>query len=195
MSYENAPATVLLATACACCGRPLVDAVSVETGMGPHCRKAHGYAKPEVEVDLLAVAAELAAALPPELYVATVEGCADARQAANRLVHRAAVEQSGPVFVACVVGIAALGFTHLAKIMTLREKGIVVRREQHAFLVFSPFSPDFVARAKKIGGKWTPKPTKAWAIPLSRRGELWGVLKASYPAGTPVSGEKGVKVL
>lgn len=38
-NYESAPATKLLATACACCGRPLVDVVSVETGIGPECRK------------------------------------------------------------------------------------------------------------------------------------------------------------
>jgi hypothetical protein len=41
MSHENAPATKLLATACACCGRDLVDAVSVETGIGPECRKKY----------------------------------------------------------------------------------------------------------------------------------------------------------
>lgn len=40
-SFVNAPATKLLATACACCGRALVDAVSVETGIGPECRKMH----------------------------------------------------------------------------------------------------------------------------------------------------------
>ena len=37
--HENAPATKLLATNCACCGRALVDALSVETGIGPECRK------------------------------------------------------------------------------------------------------------------------------------------------------------
>lgn len=41
-SYQNAPATKLLATACACCGRPLVDAVSVEMGIGPDCRAKYG---------------------------------------------------------------------------------------------------------------------------------------------------------
>lgn len=41
-TYANAPATVLLATACACCGRALVDAVSVETGIGPDCREKYG---------------------------------------------------------------------------------------------------------------------------------------------------------
>jgi hypothetical protein len=38
MSYVNAPATQLLATNCCCCGRPLVDSVSVELGIGPECR-------------------------------------------------------------------------------------------------------------------------------------------------------------
>ncbi len=42
MGYENAPATILLATNCACCGRALVDAVSVETCIGPECRKKFG---------------------------------------------------------------------------------------------------------------------------------------------------------
>jgi hypothetical protein len=42
MGYENAPATTLVATNCACCGRALVDAVSVETGIGPECRKKFG---------------------------------------------------------------------------------------------------------------------------------------------------------
>lgn len=44
MNHENAPATKLLATACACCGRALVDAVSVETGIGPDCREKFGVA-------------------------------------------------------------------------------------------------------------------------------------------------------
>lgn len=37
--YTAAPATALLATHCLACGRPLLDAVSVEKGMGPVCRK------------------------------------------------------------------------------------------------------------------------------------------------------------
>ena len=39
MSYENAAATKLLATNCVICGRALVDATSVELGVGPECRK------------------------------------------------------------------------------------------------------------------------------------------------------------
>lgn len=42
-SYESAPATSLLSTTCAACGRPLLDAVSVECGLGPICREKNGY--------------------------------------------------------------------------------------------------------------------------------------------------------
>ena len=38
MDYTNAPATALVATHCALCGRALLDAASVESGMGPTCR-------------------------------------------------------------------------------------------------------------------------------------------------------------
>jgi len=36
----------MLATHCAVCSRPLVDAASVEAGMGPDCRDRHGYDDP-----------------------------------------------------------------------------------------------------------------------------------------------------
>ena len=44
MGYEQAPATRMLATNCVMCNRPLVDAASVEAGIGPVCRKKYGYA-------------------------------------------------------------------------------------------------------------------------------------------------------
>lgn len=38
MGYEDAVQTKLLATNCCVCGRPLVDAISVQLGIGPDCR-------------------------------------------------------------------------------------------------------------------------------------------------------------
>lgn len=40
--YETAPATELVATRCAACGRALVDAQSLAAGMGPDCRDKFG---------------------------------------------------------------------------------------------------------------------------------------------------------
>ena len=49
-NYQNAPQTKLLATNCVCCGRPLVDAISVSVGMGPDCRNEYNAGiSPEVQ--------------------------------------------------------------------------------------------------------------------------------------------------
>ena len=39
--YMNAPTTKMLASHCVCCGRSLVDATSVEMGIGPECRNGN----------------------------------------------------------------------------------------------------------------------------------------------------------
>ena len=41
MPYQDAPACKLIATHCCACGRPLLDAVSVENGIGPVCREKY----------------------------------------------------------------------------------------------------------------------------------------------------------
>ena len=64
MSYEDARATKLMATHCVCCGRLLVDATSVELGIGPECRKGDDGGIPDavrVEANGLVFAAALAA--------------------------------------------------------------------------------------------------------------------------------------
>ena len=63
-SYENAPATIMLATHCCCCGRPLVDAISVELGIGPECRngRTDGISQEQREIcNKLTAAAAVAA--------------------------------------------------------------------------------------------------------------------------------------
>lgn len=63
MGYESARSTVLLATHCLCCGRPLRDPLSVETGVGPVCRDKYGY---------------------------TTQGNPETRAACSKLIHAAA---------------------------------------------------------------------------------------------------------
>lgn len=102
MSYENATATKLLATNCVCCGRPLVDALSVELGMGPECRKDYD------------------------------AGMADeSRKKANEIVHAAAVmAQKGHVerVVEYTKELESLGFSKLAGKVGRRFKGVAERR-------------------------------------------------------------------
>jgi hypothetical protein len=64
MSYKDARATKMMATHCVCCGRPLVDATSVELGIGPECRKGNDGGIPDavrVEANGLVYEAALAA--------------------------------------------------------------------------------------------------------------------------------------
>lgn len=44
-AYENAPATLLVATHCCCCGRKLLCSESVRTGIGPVCAEKMGVAQ------------------------------------------------------------------------------------------------------------------------------------------------------
>jgi len=71
MGYENAPATKIMATNCCCCGKALVDSVSVETGVGPVCRKKYGYNK-DVPEKVRALANMLVHALACAVSTATV---------------------------------------------------------------------------------------------------------------------------
>jgi exodeoxyribonuclease-5 len=56
MSYTESPATDMIATTCAVCARPLVDAESVELGIGPDCRTVYGLTTTAVEPALRAEA-------------------------------------------------------------------------------------------------------------------------------------------
>jgi exodeoxyribonuclease-5 len=88
MSYESAPATELVATHCAVCARPLVDAQSVEIGIGPDCRAKYGYDVP----------------VEPEL-----------RREANQIVREIATSALDAAALRAALGhLHALGFDRLA---------------------------------------------------------------------------------
>jgi hypothetical protein len=88
MSIERAPATEMVATNCCVCGRPLLDAESVETGIGPVCAEKTGIGRAE---------------LAPEV-----------RAEANRLVYRLAQLQRSPEAVPLCARLRALGLDTLA---------------------------------------------------------------------------------
>lgn len=156
-SYETAPATKLLATACVACGRPLVDAASVEAGMGPDCRKKYGYA----------------------------EGPAEGRGMANRIVaHMAASAPSrGDKIVATqIASLADLGFVKLAT--KLAERFVVVRVSIHhaRYVVDAPWSPAGVEAFRQIAGRRFDAVRKTWEFPANEetRVALWAALRRGW---------------
>jgi len=84
--YEDAPATKLVATHCCCCGRALLDAQSVEIGIGPVCREKFGF---------------VGAMVSPE-----------AREEANKLVYQIACAPT--MSAALILRLRELGFVKLA---------------------------------------------------------------------------------
>lgn len=122
MSYQNSAACKIVATNCCCCGKPLVDAKSVETGMGPVCRKKYGF-----DLDV------------PERV----------RALANRTIYRLACDVSqGTVTLASMEaasGLRAIGFVKIADIFQRRLVKISVHVADWDFgggyYVRTPYDP------------------------------------------------------
>ena len=177
MSYIDSTVCKMLATHCVCCGRPLVDAVSVELGMGPECRKEYDAGLGEEQ-----------------------------KKEANKIVHAAAVmAQTGHVerVVEYVGELEKLGFGSLASKVGRRFKGVADRRvnaeivieevDENRIRVKTPFrrgkSKGFVQAWRKIPGRrWE----KGWNyLPKTQKKALWDLLVEYFP-GKFGDGPKGV---
>lgn len=189
-TYENAPATKLLATHCCCCGRPLVDAVSVEAGIGPDCREKYGYDEAQGPADI-------AKALVLVANVA-VDGCeadlgmpADPHAAANWLVHRIACEQKGPRVLSYVNAVRALGYERLASKLEGRLAKVRIEAAHGRVVVHTPYNPDCIEAFRGVKGRKWEKESKAWSFPAEFKAAVWEILK-SYFAGCVGVGPKGL---
>jgi len=167
--YENAPATVMLATHCAVCARPLVDSVSVETGIGPDCRKKHGYGAEVSEV---------------------------ARTEGNAIVHAIAADpdMSREALAAAVARLRAIGFETLASVITTRRMGKpeieITAANDGRLAVRTPFNPDALPAWRSIPGRAWDGSAKVNTVPASARARVWALLKA-FHAGAVGIGPQG----
>jgi hypothetical protein len=171
MSYQNAPATKMLATNCVCCGLPLVDAKSVELGIGPDCRKN--------------------ANIPEDIED-------DVRIMANKYVHEAAIAaQKGAVAKVLNyadkltnLGLEALGmkvarrFKDGAK-KASRKADIVITERGDTLIVKTPYrrgdADAFVRAWRDINGRRYDRNTRCNHIPKSEKGALWELLQRFFP--------------
>ncbi len=128
----------MVATKCACCGRKIWDSLSQETGMGPDCRKDHGYDVVDGATSWAHAFAALGATCPDAVYAIAFSarhhgqddttGIVGARRLANVLVKRLALARCGlvedklTVRINYVKAISALGFRKLA--VRIAETGL-----------------------------------------------------------------------
>lgn len=173
MSYENAPATKMLATNCCCCGRPLVDSMSVEMGIGPECRNGATGGITEIQ-----------------------------RELCNQLTHRAALAaQDGNITEVREIAsqIADLGLVQLAEkvasrfVNAERMAKIVIGQQGDFLVVKTPYkrsaSSEFVSAWRMIPGRRFSSGKNF--VPMSSKRELWNLLLRFFP-GEYGKGPQGV---
>lgn len=186
-AYENAPATKMIAVFCACCAKALVDAVSVETGVGPECRKKHGFANAAGPADWDAAFRALEGVLDtlPEGWEA------DAHKVSNVLVHRIACDQTGPFVVARTNALRALGYTTLAARIAKRLSTISIVEDGDVLKVKTPFEVSAVEIMRRAPGRYVGKGVREVPNNDAAKRALFGVLRQAYPKAV-VDGPKGV---
>lgn len=153
--YEREAGTVMLATSCLFCGRPLRDPESIERGVGPYCAQKHAMLAATAPPDAEAYAAALATA--PALMRESVEqrgGLGSPRQALSAAIHAAGAawerhQSDATHYIGSAMELAiALGYEGTAKALQRvfiegwkydedgnaiehgRPKGIVVRESE-----------------------------------------------------------------
>ena len=185
-SYESAPGTKLLAVECACCGRPLLDAASIEAGMGPHCRKNHGFVAPDTIADLDAVdRIGLAGTWP-----------SDPKARVNALVHHIAAKAFvGADLGKAIATVHALGFQKLADRLAERTAPVIqVQASGDYYYVRAPFSEVFNIEMRDVRGSvWIPA-DKVRRVPVTARVALWDAIKRAFPGAFVATGNKLVRI-
>jgi hypothetical protein len=174
-SYLSAPATKMLSTHCVCCGRALLDATSVQMGIGPECRGGDD------------------------------GGIADdVRVAANKLVFEASVAASagevGKVKELAEM-IKSLGLSELAEKVGRRfanaERNVEIEVEDCGIvlLVKTPYRRGDAEAFKEA---WRAIPGRRWnrevganEVPASQKLAVWALLKRFFP-GRYGKGGKGL---
>lgn len=146
MGYENSAACKQMATHCCACGKPLVDAKSVETGMGPICRKKYGF---------------------------NIEVSEDARVRANAIIYQLALAVStGAVTLETLqltTELGELGFPLIRDIFLYNCAPVTIDVREHnddlRYFVRTPYSPEFNA-SSWVKGRYG---TKVEAVSTSKK--------------------------
>ena len=166
--YENAPATRLLATRCAVCSRPLVDAKSVDLGIGPDCRRRYGFDQHCSE---------------------------EARKEANVIVYHIAAKQDGMELAPMLARLNELGFNSLADRIADRIASVKITVSADGRIeVVAPYNPDALNLFRAVSGRRWEKARKVTSFPMDSKRAVFVALQTAY-AGQVASGPKGLFVL
>jgi hypothetical protein len=168
MSYENAPATRMVATHCAVCSRPLVDAKSVELGIGPTCREKYGFDMDVSESD---------------------------RRAINMYVHGIAIGRyQNQTLVDVLAELRNYGFVELARIIGENRRKFLIEEKDGRIAVTGPMKPEAIREWQRIPGRAFDIKLGRFTVPVTAKRALWEILRRHF-AGMLGMGPKGLFVI
>ena len=163
MSYTAAPATRLLATHCCSCGRPLVDSISVNLGIGPECRKGYDAGISPVQQD--------------KANILTREAAVACQQGRIERVLEIADEIDS-------IGLEILGDKIRRRFVNAERNAKIKIVENNGTLsVETPYKRkgDFAAAWRAIPGRRWNRSTGKNEIPVNQKQALWNLLKEWFP--------------
>lgn len=166
-----------VASHCCVCGLSLVDATSIEFGIGPVCRNKYSYEDAYAISEATGVEVSLFLAeqnFPHEVAVSVDEAVQrdDSRRAANVLVHYASAEQGEAAILTAHV-LRLLGYVALADRIQDRLLAVKLTRTPDGMVaVKTPFNLSFlgVLKAKWVPGRRWDGENKVWLLPDTDEG-------------------------
>ena len=169
-NYENAPATHMLASHCCICSRPLLDAASVEAGMGPHCRKKHGY------------------------YAEVSE---ESRAQANKIIHSIAYGLDGFNLLKAFQTLRDLGFDLLVQALIKARATVQIEVLGDTLVVHASYKEAALGAWRNIEGRQFNYAKKVNLIPNipQARVALWTLLKQYYGGELMQSSKGGLSII
>lgn len=199
MCYTDSPAFALNPTHCSACGRPLVDATSVEFSIGPVCRKKYKYedAYPIDEKTSAKVVAILQNLSNVDVADKAMNAVlADDSRRANNVLNRAVAvlakeDREHKDITFALEAMKTMGYTELADQIAGRLADVEVTVENGRIIFDTPFEPDFIEAIKGIKGRRWDKERKVWTVPVSQKAEAWEALQSAYE-GLLGHGPKGM---
>jgi hypothetical protein len=198
--YSNSAAFQMNPTHCSCCHQPLVDATSIEHGMGPICRKNYYQDAPPLDKEdiepLLAKVNKLSPSLASfKFRLQTLIQCLESRDAANLVNKALAVWRRDDKRTEDVILLLdilhAMGYVKMAaRISELKAK--IHIKVSEGFVAFdTPYNPSYVADIKKVSGRKWDKDQKVWQVPVAKKRAAWEVLQNHFPSQL-ASGPRGL---
>lgn len=177
-----------VAQRCAHCGLQLTDSISIQSGLGPLCRKKAGYFKePEVDGDLMQAMIYLSPYPEVVDFLLRHHKPDGNRGLMNGLVKLCALNRKTDLHRACTNAIQALGYTNIASVLrkSMEDISILPSKTKEGFLQMRIarrlYSGVFQSKLRQLVPNLRfDYAARSWIVPESCRQGLWKLLQEHY---------------